>query len=95
MFINLECVICYTPYDNSFYDKGDQGRCDNGGTRYLCSIKCRDILMQKSFDAIKLDNEQKIAQRKRCLEHYYKNKEYWRTYQNKRYAKQTGLAGAI
>jgi len=91
----LECVICHKPYDDTFYDKGNLGNAKSGGTRYLCSRECYSKWFDKCLEGILLDNEQKLAQRKRCLEHYYKNKDYWRGYQKSRYAKQTGLAGAI
>jgi hypothetical protein len=94
MFIKpTNCVICGAKYHSGFYDRGDQGKAKSGGTRYLCSKACRDILMQKSFDAIRLDNEQKIAQRKRTLAHYYANKPKWREYQNKRYLKNVSVMG--
>lgn len=94
--MSASCVICGIEYNDSFYDKGNKGRCSSGGTRYLCSRECYSKHFDICLKQVVLDNEQKMAQRKRCLEHYYKNRESWRSYQTKRrYAKQTGIWGAI
>jgi hypothetical protein len=95
MFIKLECVICHKPFSADFYDVGDQGRCDNGGNRYLCSRACRDIWYKKCEDGYILDLQQKLAQRKRCLDYYYQHQEAYKTKYKNRYAKSIGLAGAI
>lgn len=56
---DCHCIVCGKPYDDSFYDKGDRGRADNGGKRYLCSKACRDI-SANTLDNIHSEYNKKI-----------------------------------
>lgn len=83
------CGISDKDYKGRFYDSGIYGR-------PLCSAKCYSDWFDKWLSQVVLDNEQKSAQRKRCLAQYYENKDYYRTYQNnKRRNRNIGLAGAL
>ena len=96
MFIKpTNCVICGKPFSSDFYDVGNMGRCQSGGDRYLCSRECYSVWFDKCLEQVLLDNEQKSAQRKRCLDYYYEHQDAYKGKYKLRYAKQTGLAGAI
>jgi hypothetical protein len=56
---DCHCIVCGKPYDDSFYDKGDRGRADNGGQRYLCSKTYRDI-SSDTLDNINIRNNKNI-----------------------------------
>lgn len=81
-----DCIVCNLPYNDTFYDKGNMGNAKlNGGNRYLCSKACYsawfDIWQKQGV----LDNKQKIAQRKRCLDYYYAHQDKYKNDYKLRY----------
>lgn len=71
---SLNCVMCNKKYDDTFYDKGNQGRSNWGGTRYLCSKKCYSDWFDKWELRESLTLEQKKEQCRRVSEYNRKHK---------------------